>query len=156
MKKLYVGNLPFQANEEELRNWFQGAGATVANVALVTDKFTGQPRGFASSSLLISTKANPRGCPVNLSVTRLTLAPVAPACVNQLLMSSCVAWNGKLPTYSFFKVAPLRVGTLATVAWLLRTQLGEQLFPTQIRNALFTLGKGGDPGDCHPDLFKER
>jgi cold-inducible RNA-binding protein len=46
LKKLYVGNLPFQANEEELRNWFQGAGATVANVTLVTDKFTGQPRGF--------------------------------------------------------------------------------------------------------------
>jgi cold-inducible RNA-binding protein len=46
VKKLYVGNLPFQANEEELRNWFQGAGATVANVSLVTDKFTGQPRGF--------------------------------------------------------------------------------------------------------------
>jgi len=41
-----VGNLPFQANEEELKNWFQGAGATVANVTLVTDKFTGQPRGF--------------------------------------------------------------------------------------------------------------
>lgn len=46
MKKLYVGNLPFQANEEEIRNWFQQAGATVANVSLVTDKFTGQPRGF--------------------------------------------------------------------------------------------------------------
>jgi cold-inducible RNA-binding protein len=47
LKKLYVGNLPFQANEEELKNWFQGAGATVANMTLVTDKFTGQPRGFA-------------------------------------------------------------------------------------------------------------
>lgn len=46
MKKLYVGNLPFQANEEEIKNWFQQAGATVANVSLVTDKFTGQPRGF--------------------------------------------------------------------------------------------------------------
>jgi RNA recognition motif-containing protein len=46
LKKLYVGNLPFQANEEELRNWFQQAGANVANVTLVTDKFTGQPRGF--------------------------------------------------------------------------------------------------------------
>ncbi len=47
MKKLYVGNLPFQATEEDIRNWFQGAGATVANLSLVTDKFTGQPRGFA-------------------------------------------------------------------------------------------------------------
>ena len=46
MKKLYVGNLPFQATEDELRNWFSQAGATLANVSLVTDKFTGQPRGF--------------------------------------------------------------------------------------------------------------
>jgi cold-inducible RNA-binding protein len=47
LKKLYIGNLPFQANEEELRNWFQQAGTNVANLTLVTDKFTGQPRGFA-------------------------------------------------------------------------------------------------------------
>ena len=47
MKKLYVGNLPFQATQEELSNWFQQAGANVANLTLVTDKFTGQPRGFA-------------------------------------------------------------------------------------------------------------
>ena len=46
MKKLYVGNLPFQATEEDLRTWFQGAGATAASVSLVTDKFTGQARGF--------------------------------------------------------------------------------------------------------------
>ncbi len=47
LKKLYVGNLPFQATEQDISNWFTQAGATVANVALVTDKFTGQPRGFA-------------------------------------------------------------------------------------------------------------
>ena len=47
MKKLYVGNLPFQATEQDISNWFQQAGATVANLSLVTDKFTGQPRGFA-------------------------------------------------------------------------------------------------------------
>jgi cold-inducible RNA-binding protein len=46
VKKLYVGNLPFQATEQEITNWFQEAGATVASVSLVTDKFTGQPRGF--------------------------------------------------------------------------------------------------------------
>ena len=46
MKKLYVGNLPFQASEEDIRNWFQDAGANVASVSLVTDKFTGQARGF--------------------------------------------------------------------------------------------------------------
>ena len=47
MKKLYVGNLPFQATEHDISNWFTQAGATGASVSLVTDKFTGQPRGFA-------------------------------------------------------------------------------------------------------------
>jgi hypothetical protein len=47
LKKLYVGNLPFQATQEDISNWFTQAGATGANVSLVTDKFTGQPRGFA-------------------------------------------------------------------------------------------------------------
>jgi cold-inducible RNA-binding protein len=47
LKKLYVGNLPFQATEEDISNWFKQAGATGASVSLVTDKFTGQPRGFA-------------------------------------------------------------------------------------------------------------
>jgi cold-inducible RNA-binding protein len=46
LKKLYVGNLPFQATEEELGNWFKQAGVTPANVTLVRDRFTGQPRGF--------------------------------------------------------------------------------------------------------------
>ncbi len=47
MKKLYVGNLPFQATEEDISNWFKQAGATGATVSLVTDRETGQPRGFA-------------------------------------------------------------------------------------------------------------
>jgi cold-inducible RNA-binding protein len=46
VKKLYVGNLPFQATEEDIRNWIQGAGANVASVSLVTDKLTGRARGF--------------------------------------------------------------------------------------------------------------
>jgi RNA recognition motif-containing protein len=46
VKKLYVGNLPFQANEEELGNWFSQAGVTVGNITLVRDRFSGQPRGF--------------------------------------------------------------------------------------------------------------
>lgn len=46
MKKLYVGNLPFQATEEDLGNWFSQAGIAVANITLVRDRFSGQPRGF--------------------------------------------------------------------------------------------------------------
>ena len=46
MKKLYVGNLPFQASEEDIGTWFGQAGVTPANVTLVRDRFSGQPRGF--------------------------------------------------------------------------------------------------------------
>jgi cold-inducible RNA-binding protein len=46
VKKLYVGNLPFQATEEDLGNWFSQAGVSPANITLVRDRFSGQPRGF--------------------------------------------------------------------------------------------------------------
>ncbi len=46
MKKLYVGNLPFQATEEDVGNWFTQVGVAPANVTLVRDRFSGQPRGF--------------------------------------------------------------------------------------------------------------
>jgi RNA recognition motif-containing protein len=46
VKKLYVGNLPFQASEEDIGTWFGQAGVTPANVTLVRDRFSGQPRGF--------------------------------------------------------------------------------------------------------------
>jgi len=44
--KLYVGNLPFQAAESDLQDWFSQAGITVDSVTLVRDRFTGEPRGF--------------------------------------------------------------------------------------------------------------
>jgi len=44
--KLYVGNLSFNTTEDSLRTLFAQAG-TVANVALITDKFSGQSKGFA-------------------------------------------------------------------------------------------------------------
>ncbi len=46
MKKLYVGNLPFQATEEQLNSLFTQTGVTSATVTLVRDRFSGQPRGF--------------------------------------------------------------------------------------------------------------
>jgi RNA recognition motif-containing protein len=45
-KKLYVGNLSFQCTEAELREAFSAHGQ-VASVALVMDRDTGRPRGFA-------------------------------------------------------------------------------------------------------------
>jgi len=45
MKSIYVGNLPFSATEDEIRNLFSPFG-TVHAVKLVSDRETGRPRGF--------------------------------------------------------------------------------------------------------------
>ncbi|MFQ5723369.1 MAG: RNA recognition motif domain-containing protein [Terriglobia bacterium] len=46
MKKLYVGNLPFQTSEQELQDWFAEASIQVDSVTLIRDKYTNQLRGF--------------------------------------------------------------------------------------------------------------
>ena len=43
--KLYVGNLPFGASEEDLRKLFTEAGA-IQSVKIVTDSYSGRSRGF--------------------------------------------------------------------------------------------------------------
>lgn len=45
--KLYVGNLSFSTTEETLRAAFGADGRQVEDVAVITDRVTGQPRGFA-------------------------------------------------------------------------------------------------------------
>ena len=45
-RKLYVGNLPFTAGEQELQDLFAGAGG-VESVNIVRDMATGRARGFA-------------------------------------------------------------------------------------------------------------
>jgi len=45
LKKLYIGNLPFTATEDEIRELF-GAHGDVHSVALINDRETGRPRGF--------------------------------------------------------------------------------------------------------------
>ncbi len=47
MKKLYIGNLPFTATEEQLQEWFTQAGCNPSAINLIRDRFTGQSRGFA-------------------------------------------------------------------------------------------------------------
>ena len=44
--KIFVGNLSWEATEEELNNLFSDAGQ-VTSVKIITDKFTRQPKGFA-------------------------------------------------------------------------------------------------------------
>src|ERR1700724_3300767 len=46
MTNIYVGNLDFATSEDQLRRLFAAYGA-VKTVTAVTDRDTGQPRGFA-------------------------------------------------------------------------------------------------------------
>jgi cold-inducible RNA-binding protein len=45
-RKLYVGNLPYDASDQDLQTLFATAG-TVETVSLVRDMATGRARGFA-------------------------------------------------------------------------------------------------------------
>jgi RNA recognition motif-containing protein len=45
MKNIYVGNLSFGATEDSVRSLFETHG-TVGRVNIVTDRDSGQPRGF--------------------------------------------------------------------------------------------------------------
>ena len=45
-KKLYIGNLPYSVTETTLREMFTPVGV-VDSVSIITDRDTGQPKGFA-------------------------------------------------------------------------------------------------------------
>ena len=44
--RLYVGNIPFSADEDQIRALFEQDGRVVNEVKLITDRDTGRPRGF--------------------------------------------------------------------------------------------------------------
>lgn len=46
MKKLFVGNLPYSANEQDLQNFFADNSVTIDTVTVMRDRMTGQARGF--------------------------------------------------------------------------------------------------------------
>jgi len=45
MKKLYVGNLPYETTGDDLRTMFAAAGA-VATATVIMDKMSGRSKGF--------------------------------------------------------------------------------------------------------------
>jgi cold-inducible RNA-binding protein len=45
-KKLYVGNLPFDTQEDLLRNMFGADGRKVQSVQIISDRMTGRSKGF--------------------------------------------------------------------------------------------------------------
>jgi cold-inducible RNA-binding protein len=55
--KLYVGNLPFDITEDDLRTMLSEHGA-VNEIAVVMDKFTGKARGFAFATMSTQEAAN--------------------------------------------------------------------------------------------------
>lgn len=54
--KLYVGNLPFEATESELRSLFEQAG-TIESIRIITDRYSGRPRGFAFVEMVTEAEA---------------------------------------------------------------------------------------------------
>ncbi len=56
-KKLYVGNIPFDTTEDDLRSLFEQHGS-VESINVITDRETGRPRGFAFVEMDESTAAD--------------------------------------------------------------------------------------------------
>lgn len=56
-KKLYVGSLPYSTTEEELHSLFSQFG-NVDSVRIITDKFTGQSKGFGFVEMTSSEEAD--------------------------------------------------------------------------------------------------
>ncbi|HME09119.1 MAG TPA: RNA-binding protein [Bryobacteraceae bacterium] len=57
MKNIFVGNLSFSTTEDALRSLFEAYGA-VDRVSIVTDRETGQPRGFGFVEMSVDTEGN--------------------------------------------------------------------------------------------------
>lgn len=49
--RLFIGNLPFAATEDDLHNMFSSAGVAPDNVQVMRDKFTGKSRGFGFAEI---------------------------------------------------------------------------------------------------------
>ena len=64
-KRLYVGNLPYSANEQDLHDLFAGTGHEVTEAKLVMDRESGRPRGFAFVEM--STAAGAEAAIANLN-----------------------------------------------------------------------------------------
>lgn len=53
---IYIGNLSYEVSEEDLKQAF-GAFGQVSSVAIIKDKFTGEPRGFGFVEMPNNTEA---------------------------------------------------------------------------------------------------
>ena len=74
-KRLYVGNLPYSVNEQDLTEKF-GAFGTVETATLITDRDTGRSKGFGFVEMGPSQKRKPRS---QKSTARTTTAARSPS-----------------------------------------------------------------------------
>ncbi|MFC1498447.1 RNA recognition motif domain-containing protein [Verrucomicrobiota bacterium] len=54
---IYVGNLPYQVNDQELQELFEKHG-TVASARVIVDKFSGKSKGFGFVEMPDNNEAN--------------------------------------------------------------------------------------------------
>lgn len=57
MKNIFVGNLSFEATENSVRTLFEEYGS-VDRVSLITDRDTGQPKGFGFVEMSVNSEAD--------------------------------------------------------------------------------------------------
>ncbi|MCB0327393.1 MAG: RNA-binding protein [Bdellovibrionales bacterium] len=50
-KKMYIGNCPFHATEQSLKEFIASCGVDVTDVKVITDRETGRSRGFAFAEI---------------------------------------------------------------------------------------------------------
>ncbi|MHC4550143.1 MAG: RNA recognition motif domain-containing protein [Planctomycetota bacterium] len=56
--KIFVGNMPFEATEQDLTDLFSADGRKVERVSIVTDRDSGRPRGFAFVEMSSASEAS--------------------------------------------------------------------------------------------------
>jgi RNA recognition motif-containing protein len=56
-KRIYVGGLPYSATESDLENLFSASG-TVTSATIVTDRYTGQAKGFGFVEMATDSEAD--------------------------------------------------------------------------------------------------
>jgi RNA recognition motif-containing protein len=79
-KNVYVGNLSFDTSQDKLRELFEAHGQ-VATVNVITDRYTGRPRGFAFVEMMNDQGANAAIAALNgqeVDGRALTVAPAKP------------------------------------------------------------------------------
>jgi RNA recognition motif-containing protein len=77
-KNVYVGNLSFDTTQDGLRELFEAHGQ-VATVNMITDRYSGQPRGFAFVEMMNDEGANAAIAALNGQEVNGRALKVAPA-----------------------------------------------------------------------------